>query len=36
VVAERFGLTSELRREAATGEHSPNHTSLREWLDGRA
>jgi GTP cyclohydrolase-4 len=36
VVAERFGLVGELRREAATGEHSPHHVSLREWLDGRA
>jgi GTP cyclohydrolase I/GTP cyclohydrolase-4 len=36
VTAERFGLVGELRREMATGEHSPNHISLREWLDGRA
>jgi GTP cyclohydrolase IV len=36
VVAERFGLVGELRREAATGEHSEHHVSLREWLDGRA
>ena len=34
VVAERFGLLGELRRELATGEHSPHHTSMREWLDG--
>lgn len=33
VVAERFGLLGELRREAATGEHLPHHTSMREWLD---
>jgi GTP cyclohydrolase I/GTP cyclohydrolase-4 len=36
VTAERFGLIGELRREVASGEHSPTHTSLREWLDGRA
>jgi GTP cyclohydrolase IV len=36
VVAERFGLLGELRREVATGEHSAHHVSLREWLDGRA
>ena len=34
VVAERFGLLGELRRELATGEHVPHHTSMREWLDG--
>ncbi len=36
VVAERFGLLGELRRELATGEHSDRHVSLREWLEGRA
>jgi GTP cyclohydrolase IV len=36
VVAERFGLLGELRREAASGEHSEHHVSTREWLDGRA
>jgi GTP cyclohydrolase I/GTP cyclohydrolase-4 len=36
VVAERFGLIGELRGEVAAGRHSANHTSLREWLDGRA
>jgi GTP cyclohydrolase-4 len=36
VVAERFGLLGELRREAASGEHSDHHVSTREWLDGRA
>jgi GTP cyclohydrolase IV len=36
VVAERFGLVGELRREVTTGEPSANHISLREWLDGRA
>ncbi|HEX2084493.1 MAG TPA: GTP cyclohydrolase MptA [Solirubrobacteraceae bacterium] len=33
VVAERFGLLGELRREAASGEHLLHHTSMREWLD---
>jgi GTP cyclohydrolase-4 len=36
VTAERFGLVGEMRRELATGEHSPHHVSMREWLDGRA
>jgi GTP cyclohydrolase-4 len=36
VVAERFGLLGELRREEASGEPSPHHVSTREWLDGRA
>jgi GTP cyclohydrolase I/GTP cyclohydrolase-4 len=36
VVAERFGLLGELRREEASGEHSDHHVSAREWLDGRA
>jgi GTP cyclohydrolase IV len=36
VVAERFGLVGELRRELATGEHSLHHVSMREWLDDRA
>jgi GTP cyclohydrolase-4 len=36
VVAERFGLLGELRREEASGEHSEHHVSAREWLDGRA
>jgi len=34
VVAERFGLLEELRRELATGEASSHHVSRREWLDG--
>ena len=34
VQAERFGLLGEVRAEIATGEHSPHHVSLREWLDG--
>ena len=33
VVAERFGLLGELRREVASGEHLLHHTSMREWLD---
>jgi GTP cyclohydrolase IV len=33
VVAERFGLFGELRRELESGEHLPHHTSMREWLD---
>jgi GTP cyclohydrolase IV len=33
VVAERFGLLGELRRELATGDHGRHHTSMREWLD---
>ncbi|MDP2710328.1 MAG: GTP cyclohydrolase MptA [Solirubrobacteraceae bacterium] len=33
VVAERFGLLGELRRELATGEHALRHTSMRDWLD---
>jgi GTP cyclohydrolase-4 len=36
VTAERFGLLGEMRRELASGEHSPRHVSMREWLDGRA
>jgi GTP cyclohydrolase IV len=36
VVAERFGLLGELRREAASGQHSDHHVSTREWLEGRA
>jgi GTP cyclohydrolase IV len=34
VVAERFGLLGELRRELATGEPADAHTSRRAWLDG--
>ena len=36
VVAERFGLLGELRHELSSGEHLAHHTSMREWLDGRA
>ena len=34
VVAERFGLLGELRHELRSGEHSPHHVAMREWLDG--
>jgi GTP cyclohydrolase IV len=34
VVAERFGLMDELRREIASDEFVPHHVSMREWLDG--
>src|SRR6188472_4047427 len=33
VVAERFGMLGELRRELSSGEHLAHHTSMREWLD---
>ena len=33
VVAERFGMLGELRRELRSGEHLAHHTSMREWLD---
>jgi GTP cyclohydrolase-4 len=33
VVAERFGLLRELRREVDTGEPLAHHTTIREWLD---
>src|ERR671936_3142770 len=36
VVAERFGLLGELRRELETGEHVAHHTSIREWLSAAA
>jgi GTP cyclohydrolase-4 len=36
VTAERFGLLGEMRSELASGAHSPDHLSMREWLDGRA
>jgi len=35
VVAERFGLLGELRRELASGAHAARHVSMRDWLDGR-
>jgi GTP cyclohydrolase IV len=34
VVAERHGLVSELERELGSGEHSPRHVTMREWLEG--
>jgi GTP cyclohydrolase I/GTP cyclohydrolase-4 len=33
VVAERFGMLGELRRELVSGEHPAHHTSMRDWLD---
>jgi GTP cyclohydrolase IV len=33
VVAERFGLLGELRRELDSGRHAQSHTTMREWLD---
>jgi GTP cyclohydrolase I/GTP cyclohydrolase-4 len=33
VVAERYGLLSEVGAELAGGEHSPHHTTMREWLE---
>jgi len=33
VVAERFGLLGELRRELEAGQHVAHHTTMREWLD---
>jgi GTP cyclohydrolase I/GTP cyclohydrolase-4 len=33
VVAERHGLLGELRAELASGEHSPHHVTMREWLE---
>jgi GTP cyclohydrolase IV len=33
VVAERYGLLGELRGELASGEHSPHHQTMREWLE---
>jgi GTP cyclohydrolase-4 len=32
VVAERFGLLGELRRELDAGQHVAHHTTMREWL----
>jgi len=34
VVAERFGLLGELRRELDGGDHIPRHVTMRDWLDG--
>ena len=36
VVAERFGLLGELRRELDTARHVAHHTTVREWLDAGA
>jgi GTP cyclohydrolase-4 len=33
VVAERYGLLSEIVAELESGEHSPHHTTTREWLE---
>ena len=33
VVAERYGLAGEIRRELSSGEHSPHHVTMREWLE---
>jgi GTP cyclohydrolase-4 len=33
VIAERFGLIGELRRELDAGEQDAHHTTMREWLD---
>jgi GTP cyclohydrolase IV len=33
VVAERYGLLDEVRRELDSDRHSPRHLSLREWLE---
>ena len=36
VVAERHGLLSEITDELESGEHSPHHTTVREWLEAPA
>jgi GTP cyclohydrolase-4 len=36
VVAERFGLLGELRRELRAGRHDAHHMTMREWLDAVA
>ena len=33
VVAERYGLLSEIVEELESGEHDPHHTTVREWLE---
>jgi GTP cyclohydrolase I/GTP cyclohydrolase-4 len=33
VVAERYGLVSEIRSELDSSEHSRRHVTLREWLE---
>jgi GTP cyclohydrolase I/GTP cyclohydrolase-4 len=36
VVAERWGLLGELRREVASGVHSERHLTMQDWLEGRS
>src|SRR5215207_8605419 len=36
VVAERYGLLSEITGELESGEHSRHHTTMREWLEAPA
>jgi GTP cyclohydrolase I/GTP cyclohydrolase-4 len=36
VVAERYGTLGELRKELASGEHTPHPVSMREWLEAPA
>ena len=36
VVAERAGELSEVIRELDSGEHSPRHVTMREWLEAPA
>jgi GTP cyclohydrolase I/GTP cyclohydrolase-4 len=36
VVADRYGLVGELRRELASGDHSARHVTMRDWLDSGA
>jgi GTP cyclohydrolase-4 len=36
VVAERYGLLSEIAGELQSGEHSRHHTTMREWLEAPA
>jgi GTP cyclohydrolase I/GTP cyclohydrolase-4 len=36
VVADRYGLVGELRRELGSGEHSARHVTMRDWLDSGA
>jgi GTP cyclohydrolase IV len=36
VIAERYGLISEITRELESGEHSRSHTTMREWLEAPA
>jgi GTP cyclohydrolase I/GTP cyclohydrolase-4 len=33
VVAERYGLLSEIASEIESGENSPHHITAREWLE---